>query len=61
MGKVVIDNIDITPNPVYAGAAVVIEIELHEENAGAKRYAYKYPARYAGKKEEYFNEETVIQ
>lgn len=49
MGKVIIDNIEIAPNPVNAGNTVIIEIELHEENAGAKRYAYKYPVRYAGK------------
>ncbi len=49
MGKVVIDNIEITPDPVDAGNTVIIEFELHEVNAGAKRYAYKYPVRYAGK------------
>ena len=51
MGKVVIDDIMITPNPVETGGSITIEIELHEEYANAKRYAYKYPARYAGREE----------
>lgn len=49
MGKVVIDNIKITPNPVEVGGTITVEIEMHEKYADAKRYAYKYPVRYAGK------------
>lgn len=51
MGKVVIDDITIAPNPVKAGGNITVEIELHEEYADAKRYAYKYPVRYAGSEE----------
>lgn len=50
MGKVVVDSIKITPNPVEVGKTVTVEIEMYEEYADSKRYAYKYPVRYAGKK-----------
>lgn len=49
MGKVVVESITITPDTVETGETITIEIEMHEEYAGSKRYAYKYPERYAGK------------
>ena len=46
-----IDDIKITPNPTEVGTKILIELELHEEYEGAKRYPYKYPYRYGGKGE----------
>lgn len=48
---VYIDNIDITPNPVIVKGQVTIEVTLHEESAGAKKYPYRYPYRYKSKEE----------
>lgn len=47
---VVVDNIEVTPNPVQTGKELTISVTLHEEYENAKRYPYKYPYRY-GKKQ----------
>lgn len=46
-----VDDIIIEPNPVEVGESVTITIVTHETNEGAKRYAYRYPYRYAAKEE----------
>lgn len=46
-----VDDIIIEPNPVEAGKPVNITIIANETNEGAKRYAYRYPYRYAAKEE----------
>lgn len=48
---VYIDNINITPNPVEIKGQLIIEIDLHEESAGAKNYGYKYSYRYKSEEE----------
>lgn len=46
-----VEDIIIEPNPVEVGEPVTITIVTHETNEGAKRYAYRYPYRYAAKEE----------
>lgn len=47
---VVIETIDITPNPVEAKGTITISVKLHEEYPDEKKYKNRYPHRY-GKKE----------
>ena len=42
-----IDDIKISPNPIEVKGQLDIEVALHEESAGAKRYPGRYGYRYA--------------
>lgn len=43
---IVIESIEITPNPVETNGKISISVKLHEEYADEKKYEYKYPYRY---------------
>ena len=47
---IVVDTIEITPNPVDVKGTITISVTLHEEYPDQKKYKNKYPYRY-GKKE----------
>lgn len=49
---IVIDDVNITPNPVIVKGQITIEVEIHEESPGAKKYAGRYGYRYKSKEEQ---------
>ena len=46
---VVIENIEITPNPVDAGKTLTVTVNIRENYPDVKKYKYKYPYRYGEK------------
>ena len=43
---IVIESVEITPNPVVTNGTITISVECHEEYADVKKYKNKYPYRY---------------
>lgn len=49
MGKLIIDSLFVSPNPIDTGKELTVELILHEEYENAKKSPYKYPVRFGGK------------